>query len=398
MRMTLLSSSFLVVLMSGSVAAAVREPGLPLINDVAQVVIDPAVGGRAVSYTAGGRSWLWHDPAAVPVDATIDQPWSYVQIGGFHLWPAPQSRWKRGPAKGWPPPGWLDHGVYSVISRDASSIALRSPVETHAEQTASGIQATLTYALVAAHSNRLTVTSTFTNTTTYPQFWSHWHITTVQLPANKQGCAVFPVRPTSAAGERGYLVQMGNATDARYEREGTLARGWWNGTSGKISADSDGGWLAAEDRATSTVFVQRFTVDLSGPFGTYPEGNCPLSVYFGDKDGFTELEVMGPERELAPAATTSMAVEWSACRVDGPLRTVTAGGVVVRPLSRVGTHITGSFGVHEVGTAMLTIAGTSVWSGACTPAAPLVIDVPTNTPGPIKLVVGDRVLAELSVP
>lgn len=395
MRMTFLVSSFIAVMTSGSVAAAVRDPGIPLTNDVTQVVIDPAVGGRAISYTAGGRSWLWHDPAAIPIEATVDQPWLYTQIGGFHLWPAPQSRWKRGPMIGWPPPGWLDHGIYHVLSRDASAITLRSPVETHAEQTASGIQAELRYALVAPNSNRLTVTSTFTNTTTYPQFWSHWHITTVQLPANQQGCAVFPVRVGSAAGERGYLVQMGNTTDARYERDGALARGWWNATGGKFSADSDGGWLAAEDRATSTVFVQRFTVDLSGPFGTYPEGNCPLSVYFGDKDGFTELEVMGPERELAPAATTSMAVEWSACRVAGPLRTVTAGGVVVRPLTRTAGHITGSFGVHESGTAVLTIAGVQAWSGLCSPAAPLLIDVTADAPGAVKLVVGERPLAEL---
>ena len=370
--------------------ALLQAESITLDNGLTSVVIEPAIGGRVMAYTGGGRSWLWRDAAAKPLEPTAEKPWLYGQLGGFHLWPAPQSRWKRAASTGWPPPGKIDHGDYEVIAHDAASAELRGPIE---DQIAVGVRSGLRYRL-APHSTRLTVDSSFTNTGTCPQWWSHWQITTVQLPPKHQGCATFPVKPTSAAGERGYLQQVGTPLDLDIERDGVLVRTWWNGKANKLSSDSDAGWLAAEDRATGTAFVQRFTVKRGLTFGTYPEGNCPLAVYFADSmPGFTELEVMGPEQEIAPAATTTMSVEWAACRVAGPLLTVTEAGVTVRPLTLADGHATGSFGVFDAGTATLTIAGTVVWSGPCTPAQPLELDVPTTANGVAALTVEGRPLS-----
>ncbi len=387
----------LAALLPALVGTTAQAESITLDNGVARVVIEPAIGGRAVSYVGGGRSWLWHDATATPQEPTAEKPWLYGQLGGFHLWPAPQSRWKRANLVGWPPPGQIDHGVYEVVAHDAASVDLRAPVEDHADQAAVGLRSGLRYRL-APHSTRLTVVSSFTNTLAWSQWWSHWQITTVQLPPAHRGCITFPVNPASAAGEQGFLHQVGEKHELDQERSGPLRRIWWNGHQQKVSSDSNAGWLAAEDLSTGTAFVQRFTVTPHLPFGTYPEGNCPVAFYLGAdpgfvSPGFTELEVLGAEQEIAPAATTTMTVEWAACRVAGPLLAVTEGGVTVRPLQIAAGRARGSFGVFDVGTATLTIAGSVAWSGPCSPAAPLELDVPVTGTGVATLSVDGRPLS-----
>ena len=312
------------------------------------------------------------------------------------MWPAPQARWKRANIAGWPPPGQLDHGNYELLSRNESAIELRLPVEDHADQTSAGLRCELRYRL-APQSTRLTVESTFLNTAAYPQWWGHWHITTVQLPDERQGCITVPVQPNSSAGAQGYLLQSRETKNVDIDRSGQLSRFWWNGKSYKVSSDSEIGWIAAEDRVTSTAFVQRFTVEQNLPFGTYPEGHCPLAVFLGEADGFTEMEVMGPERELAPGASTTLAVEWAACRVTGSLTTVTDGGVTVRPLTIANGRASGSFGVFDIGTATLAIGGTVVWTASCSPAQPLQFDIPVTLSGVAILMVEGRQLSELAM-
>lgn len=120
-------------------------------------------------------------------------------------------------------------------------------------------------------------------------------------------------------------------------------------------------------------------------------------MLFGEADGFTEMEVMGPERELAPEATTTLAIEWAACRVTGQLTTVTDGGVTVRPLTIANGGASGSFLVFDVGTATLTIAGTVAWIAPCSPAQPLEFDIPVTLSGVASLMVEGRQLSELAM-
>ena len=364
---------------------------IALENPVARLAVDPAIGGRAVSYRAAGREWLWKGADTVPRDPTPEKPWDYAQLGGFHLWPAPQAQWK-GDGSAWPPPPWLDHGAYETLPGDAGEIALRSPLEATPGWSFSRIRAELRYRLVPG-STRMRLASSFANQGTAPQWWSHWHITTVRMPlplgGAARGFASFPVRAASVAGPRGYLLQRGAAA---VERSGAVVRLPYTGTEVKVSADSDGGWLAAEDREAGAVLVQRFTADLGRGFGAWPEGQSTLAVFANAPDGFCELELMGPMQELRPGTTTTFAVEWAACRVDGPLVAAGEAGVTVRPLAVADGRVTGSFGVFDAGIAELAIDGALAWKGACSPDAPLVIDAPVGGTR-VELRVAGRVLA-----
>lgn len=45
-------------------SALVQAESITLDNGVTMVVINPTIGGRVMSYTGGGRSWLWANPQA----------------------------------------------------------------------------------------------------------------------------------------------------------------------------------------------------------------------------------------------------------------------------------------------------------------------------------------------
>lgn len=369
---------------------------IALENPVARLAVDPGIGGRAVSYRAAGREWLWKGTETVPRDPTPEKPWDYAQLGGFHLWPAPQARWK-GDGSAWPPPPRIDHGAYETLPGAADEIALRSPLEQTPGWSFTGIRAELRYQLVPS-STRMRLTSTFVNHGGWPQWWSHWHITTVRLPlpiaGAPRGYASFPVRAASAAGAQGFLLQAGPVAA---ERSGMVVRLPYTGAQWKISADSDGGWLAAEDREIGAVLVQRFTANLKRAFGTWPEGQSTLAVFSNEMAGFTELELMGPQQEIVPGASTSFTAEWAACRVDGPLVSAGEAGATVRPLVLADGRATGSFGVFDAGIAELVVDGALVWKGACSPDAPLVLDAPVGGTA-VELRVAGRVLAAVSPP
>ena len=132
---------------------------------------------------------------------------------------------------------------------------------------------------------------------------------------------------------------------------------------GKVGLDSRGGWIAFANTATGYAFVQRFGVE---PDGDYPDAGADIECWtvgrghvatltYDENSGpfLMETEVLGPFRDIAPAATASLDIEWGACRCAGPVLDVTEAGCVSRHLAvavEAGqAMLTGIFGVFDVG-------------------------------------------------
>ncbi|HYE05799.1 MAG TPA: hypothetical protein VEL07_09815 [Planctomycetota bacterium] len=363
-------------------------PGHVAHDDLMSVAVADHVGGRALRFDLDGRALLWlgTPPADVRWGGAPDDPeqhWRYEDAGGFRCWPAPQSAWKRGddPMASWPPPPRLDHGV-NVCRPLGDALLCEGPVEDSARWRCTGLRFAHVYTRHVG-TTRMTVATTMTNTAAHAQRWAIWDATAVAVAAtaaaDRRPCVLWPMRRgQDSRFVGGAMRQAGQPSVAEDPARGVLRMR--TDHPGKVGGDPDRGWLLLHDPVDGVAYIKRFAHDaLAWSTMRYPEGGCTVAVC-ADPRGFVELEVMSPEVDLAPGGSTTMAVTWSACRVDGEPCDVGEHGVTVRPLSarrEAGRlRIAGSFGVEQRGVARIRVGdGPAVAEIAATPLAPLVIDL-----------------------
>jgi hypothetical protein len=347
-----------------------------LTNGLVRVVAVPDIGGRLMAYDLADYSYLFIDPelagklftaAENQGDGTLA---AWKNYGGAKTWPAPQG-WD-GPDQ-WPgpPDAILDTGRYHLAELTSTGAEARLRMVSPAGSP-TGVQITRE-ARIAAGTSRLNLRLTFANIAERPIRWSIWDV--AQLRADRlgsngrltyePGCVVTaPANPRSRF-PAGYNVMFGAPDNPqwRVDRDQGLFVGTYGFEIGKVGLDSRGGWIAFANTATGYAFVERFAAE---PDGVYPDAGADVECWtvgrgqvatlsYDETSGpfLMETEVLGPFRDIAPAATASFDVEWGACRCAGPILAVTAGGCVTRHLSvAVGdgqATLAGTFGVFDVG-------------------------------------------------
>ena len=369
--------------LTASSALQAAEPacnGWPVVDmsdDLVRVAVAPSVGGRVVSYRVAEHEFIFTEPSLAGQIKGIDAKDPQFWAGGARTWLAPQERWTRD-GQGWPPAPSLDYGPW-IVTGTATSITATSPIEADARWNCVGMRINRT---VTRHpgSTRLTVEHQITNAGTQHQAWAAW--SNVQIAATPGAAWVWlPVRQDGQYAPHGimwYGKPGAAAEQARICPTAGIAAVQYLHREGKMGADTPVGWVCSVEDGWA--FARSFVIT---PGERRTENGNTVAVYTCGSQQLMEIETMGPLKELVPGAQFTFTEEWAACRIPpGPVTAVTAGGVIVAPLTATNWNgeIFGTFGVFERGTANLCIGSTIVWSGPVDPREPLTIFVTTTFP------------------
>lgn len=369
------------------------RPGFTADNGLLAVGVSP-LGGRVLRLDLAGRPLLWTDAMAVaemrPPSGDGDEMWWYRGRGGAFLWPTPQAHWRRSdaPFQGWPPPPALERGEMRGFP-GAGGLDLHGPAERNPLWRSLGMQASCRLEVPPSQA-RLLIHATWTNLAPHPQRAGQWLIAT--LPARGAGAPAEVAWPLRAArpsrfGGRGYVQHHGDPDPEmwRTDAKAGLLRATCLGRAGKISSDSDGGWIAWRDPADGACLAIRF--DPAKDENRLPEGWSSVACNMMG-DYAVEVEAMGPETDLDAGERLVATWELAACRTAGPVRAVTAGGIISEPPVLADGRLRGSFGVFVRGMVAVRRAGVELAALPCTPSEALHLDilVPAGT-GRLELAV-----------
>lgn len=359
-------------------------------NGLVTAAVIPEIGARLMQFDLAGHPSIWVNPDEVgrTYPPEEDAPWR--NFGGYKTWPSPQSHWLSG-LGGWPPAPHLDSGRYDVrieeSSPDSVVLATSSPVEVFRKWNSAGLRLGRRYTLYGG-SSRLRVEQTITNTGNAHAIWGIWDITQSIVHHDGQQdydnfWVYFPVRKNSAFGEAGFYVMVGDNRDGQwksYPSDGIAAVQYLH-RSGKVGADSDGGWVCYVDEKDGYAYAKRFDYF---PGGTYPDGNSSVEVFTAAEPPYLEVEVMSPLVDLAPGESYTFTEDFLAARVDGPVVAVSELGATKWRLSAQrddkGIRLTGMYGVFHTGSVRAVVkgaAGQDLAYGstrAVSPLAALVVD------------------------
>lgn len=335
-------------------------------NELVTLAVIPAIGGRAMQYDLGDHPFLWVNPGEIgrTYEPAADAPWP--NFGGYKSWVAPQGRWLRGGGE-WPPAPTLDHGEYTATREDGPqgqvTLVTTGPVETLDRWQAKGLSLTRRFTL-HPRSTHVRVEQIIVNQGAFPQQVSNWDVT--QVPGSHTGTSdpdnfwvYFPVNPRSMFGPRGFFVFPSdgrNGAESQWKNWSAdgIAGVQYLKRSGKIGADSTGGWIAAVDERDGYTFLKHFPVTVAPAPATYPDGGSSVQVYTHGGEPYIEVEVLGPLVDLLPQQQTVFTIDWYATRLDGPILKAGPAGACKHRLSlaRAGqrARVTGTFGVFHQGT------------------------------------------------
>lgn len=350
-------------------------------NGLVAVGVSP-MGARILRFDLAGRPLLWTDRAGVaemrPPSGDGDEMWWFKGRGGAFFWPTSQAHWRRSdaPYRDWPPPPAFERGLMVAV-QDAGGIDLHGPAERNPLWRSLGMQPSYRM-VVPRHQSRLIVHATWTNLAPHPQRIGQWFLATAPARGSAGPAeVVWPLRSAkpSRFGARGYVQQSGNEDPEMWRPDPAagLLRATCLGRPGKISSDSDGGWIAWRDPGDGSSLAIRFTPTTSE--GTLPEGWSSVACFMAGAEA-VEIEAMGSELDLDPGQRLIQTWELAGCRTAGPISAVTAGGMVSEPLRVVDGRIQGSFGVFVSGRASVRRDGAEIASLVCTPASALRVDLP----------------------
>ncbi len=371
---------------AGFVASEVRGvPAYVVSNGVVRAVVASAAGGRLLGLSLAGRELLWSDPSAITATGETgpggDSMYRYREPGGFRCWPGPQAHLKRAdcPIQGWPPPPWIDRGPYIAGIGTDGTLDLHGSAERHPLWRSLGMQFFYHYRLVP-DSGRLDVLVRMTNLATYPQRWCVWGLIHLPAPESAQVCWPFRSSAPSRFGPGNRMVQAGDYADPQWsaDPEAGLVVARPLGRTGKISGDSDGGWIAWRDASDGSTVVAFFPVEPAQQI-VHPEGGSTVAVNLQPGLQALEMELMSPEVTLDPGQPFDFPLQFAACRTAGPIRSLQRSGIVVAPLAVTPDgRIHGSFGVFDRGTCELLLSDDSgvrtVHSQEVSPLQPVLLD------------------------
>ncbi len=322
-------------------------------NDWVRLVIAPQLGGRLMQIEFGGHPYLFVNPKFMgkyisPAEAAKGE---WINYGGDKLWPLPEGR---GDEQHWAGPASdvLDDGEYkfSVVSQDTTcKVRLEGPADP-----VTGLQFSREIA-VGSNSPKVSFHAVMKNATGHPIRWSVQSVTQydtsdTQVPAryNHDFWAVAPINPHTAYVD-GYHVRSGLADDPSFQVDEGLFTLHWLYLENEVWLDSDTGWIAVVDNSARYGMIERFqwAGDLEYPGKAsviFYKNGAALALDDNGVPGlrsanpeeapyYMEAEINSPMVRLNPGASYALDTEWFPVRLGKDLKTVTAAGVVERPLS-----------------------------------------------------------------
>lgn len=253
--------------------------------------VDPAVGGRVVTFSLGGKNVLLLSSENTTADKNY----------GSIFWPSPQSAWG---TSDWPPIPELDSGTFTA-SVDGNTIVMTQP----AASVRSSLLLIKRYTPVL-NAQAIDVEYTLTNKAATAASWAGWEISRVHqngLTFWPTGTKVFDVPGNTPKLDKSKVTNQDGIA-------------WYkNSTSdkeGKYNADCSEGWMA--QASTELLFVKRFD-DVPADKLAPSEGDCEF--YAGAS--YVEIEPQGAYQSLATNASLTFKVRWYLRKLtDASLATV----------------------------------------------------------------------------
>lgn len=282
-----------------------------LSNGVVEAVIVPQIG-RVMAFEFTGHpetNPLYENPEWMADKKRVPKPGEWANYGGDKVWPAPQSDWPRYLGHDWPPDPAFD-GLPETVHLLPNGLRLSSPAS---NEFGLHIERTLTL-----HSGEpcLYLTQTLVRTAPGPAPDRPLAVWTI---AQTRGDALY-LLPLPVDGTFKSLVQppaeppFSQVTTIEGRRVLLVRRD--PGDSHKIGTAGREGWLVRVSPG-GTVFTER-TVPAGG---AYPDGNCPSELYTaGGKDGYVEMETLGPLVPVRPDHPLALQIIWQLTRLPPTAR------------------------------------------------------------------------------
>jgi hypothetical protein len=266
------------------------------------LVVVPAIGGRIMAFSLGGRNSLWENPAEFgKLYGPNPDPWR--NYGGYKTWNAPQSRW------GFPPDTALDRGPAHVRVLKTPTGAPRG-LEILGQSSDRFHLRFRKRVFLDPKTGAARLEQFMTNTGGKPQTWALWDVTQVPAP-----CTVaFQANPKSRFPKGIYTYGQTKDT-GQVSRDGDLVVVTWKGESAKFGGDCAAGWMVG--LRGDLAYVKRFP-PMSARH-TYADEGAYAQVYTNGRElPYVEMEVSGPLVTLAPGGETGFVEEWQVVRLGSP--------------------------------------------------------------------------------
>lgn len=390
--------------------------GITLSNGLISLTAVPDIGGRVMAYDLGDYQFLYVDRGLAgklftpaehmgPDGAMVH----WKNYGGDKTWPSPQG-WSSQDQWPGPPDAVLDSGRYTVTllrqNPDGSAeIEMTSPPDT--ERT--GIQI-IRHFQIFPGSSRVRQTLTFRNVSQRTVRWSIWDVN--QLRGEKinpdgslelqEGCVMTTKLNPHSRFPRGFYVMFADEKNPQWQvdRERGLFTAEYLWEIGKVGIDSVCGWIGFTNRAQKVALAEQYTVfegqeypdqGVSLECWTVGRGSVSGLNYEGSGIYLMEAEVLSPLYVFQPGDSRSFTIEWGSCGLNGMLVDVHPGGATAAPLaaSPAGehkVHLTGQFGVFDLGRLLLQMQDSNGQTlveqdlGPVSPLQPLNLDIIVDSP------------------
>ena len=261
-----------------------------LANDQAEAVLVPDIGRLVHFAPRPGTSPFRLDPALQGQTPPAGE--RFFNLGGDWFWPVAQARWAAlsGDGQDWPPPAALADLPWTCSAWTDAGGA-QCALMTREYGAPLHILASRLFRLEPG-SAALVVQQRIERTAASEIPVVLWNISQIA----RAGRIALPVDKASKF-RGGVKVLMGSKPDRKQLARcgNAVVYRVAPGAEIKLGSDSPRGWIAAA-RDADVIFESV----LNTAAGEFPDGGCVVEVYSNEGLGYSEIETLSPEQELAP--------------------------------------------------------------------------------------------------
>lgn len=279
-------------------------------NDRVEAILVPAIGRLVHFAPRAGQSLFRLEPTLQGQTPPANE--RFFNIGGDWLWPVAQARWAAFSDNGqnWPPPAALADGPWDCsawVDADGAPCALM----TREYGAPLNILVSRLFRLDPG-TDALVVQQCIERTAASDIPVVLWNISQIAqagqiaMPTEKK--SRFPGGLQALMGRKPSRRQLVACKDAAIYRVSP-------GAETKLGSDSPRGWIAAA-RGTNILFESV----VNPAAGDFPDGGCVVEVYSNQGLGYSEIETLSPELDLAPGTVLENTLRIELATTGNPLK------------------------------------------------------------------------------